>query len=465
MPRRFDRLSAVSRAGTRCARRRIAQSRTAAVACLAVIVALPALGVVAGGRADEILRPALASHPSVALSLALTIGTTAGLLGVLVVMVAPRRSFLGAQLEAAPLRPLAIFALVTCVPVLAAGALASAIGLAFLVPALGADAAPAVLAAGWAGFALGAATAEGVLAVRASPAGLAGLVGVAGVWALGSAGAGAGFLLGPFGYLAAVLNGEPTAFGQPVAALLAAAALGLGLWGLAAALRPDDPPPRRTVRALLPVPSRPAAAIFATALKRYARRRELRRHAAGVILVAGGGGVLLGAALGVGPEPVVLFSGGLAALGAAAVPLAAAGIDAEAEWLWRAAPARREALAAVATLAALICGLGVAAAGVVPVVAWARTAGGPLLQLLAVTVFCLGAAALAGALVPWRADRPAEQLASLAAFAAVAGGLWLALSRIATAVPGTPMTVALLAVETVLAVAVSAALAGRVARC
>lgn len=465
MPRRFDRLSAVSRAAARCARRRVARSRPAAAAVAAVVVALPAAAVVAGDRAGDVLRPALAARPSVALSLALTIGTTAGLVGMLVAMVAPRRGFLGSQLEGAPLHPLALFVLVTCVPVLAAGALASALGLAFLVPAFGAAAAPAAAAAGWTGFALGAAAAEGVVAARASPVAVAALAGVVGVWALGAAGAGAGFLLGPFGYLAAALEGEPAAFGRPLASLVAVAALGLGLWALAAAVRADEPPPRGAVRALLPIPPQPLAAALVAALKRYTRRRELRRHACGVTVFAGGGGVLLGVALGVGPEPVVVFSGGLAALGAVAVPLAAAGIDAEAEWLWRAAPGRREALGAAATVAALACGLGVAGAGVAPVVTWGRPGAWPLLQILAVAVFCLGAAALAGAIVPWRPDRPAEQLASLAAFAAVAGGLWLALSTAATAAPGPATTAALLAGEVGLAVAVSAAVAARRTRC
>jgi hypothetical protein len=465
MRMRFDRLSAVSRAAARCGRRRVARSWTAAAAILAALAALPAIGVVAGEQAAEVLRPALAAHPSVALSLALSVGTTAGLAGVLVATVAPRRSFLGAQLAAAPLRPLAVFAVVTCVPVIAAGAVASVIGLAFLVPALGADTAPAAVAAGWAGFSLGAAAAEGALAVRASPAGLAAVAGVAGLWALASAGAGAGALVGPFGYLAAAVNGEPTVFGPPVPALVCVAVLGLGLWALAAAMRPEEQSARAMVRAVLPVPSRPVGAAFAAAVKRYARRRELRRHATGVIVLAGGGGVLLGASLGVEPEPVLLFAGGLAALGAAAVPLAAAGIDAEAEWLWRAAPIRRGVLAAAAMPAAQICGLAAAAAAVAPVVAWGRPAGRPVVEVLAVAVFCAAAATLAGALVPWRVDRPAEQLASLAAFAAVAGGLWLALSRAATAVPGPAMTAALLAGEAALAVAVSAVLAGRSSRC
>lgn len=465
MSRRFDRLSAVARAGLVCARRRVLRSRTAAVSVVAVAVALPVVGTLAGRQAGDALGPALSSHRAVALSLAFSIGATAVLLGVIVALLAPRRAFLGSQLEAAPLPPLAVFAVVTCLPVVVAGAVVSAFGLFFLVPALGTQHAPAAVAAGWAGFALGAAATEGAVATREARFAVGALAGAAALWALGAAGAGTGAVLGPFGYLALELTGDPATVGTPVPALVATAVSGLCLWALAAALRRDGPPARRAVRALLPVPPRPALAVFVVALKRHGRRPELRRQSTAIVGLAGGGGILLGAALSVDAEPLVLFSGSLAVLGAAAVPLAAAGLDAEAEWLWRAAPVRRQALAAAATLAALASGVGVAAAATVPVVAWARPSAGALLQLLAVALFCFGAAALAGALVPWRADRPAEQLASLTAFAAVAGGLWLVLSRIATAVPGTPMTAALLAVETALAVAVSAVLAGRSSPC
>ena len=54
-----------------------------------------------------------------------------------------------------------------------------------------------------------------------------------------------------------------------------------------------------------------------------------------------------------------------------------------------------------------------------------------LAPLAAAALVVLGAALLAGALVPWRSERLTEQLGAYAAFAAVLTAVWLALAHAA----------------------------------
>ncbi|MEX2211548.1 MAG: hypothetical protein WD689_07275 [Gaiellaceae bacterium] len=447
-------MRAVVRAGLLCAVRR--SGRRAAI----LVVALPALALLAGERAGPALQQAVASSLPAALSTGLGFGATAAVAGVVVALAVPRRRFLGAQLAAAPLSPAALFAAVTLVPLLLAGLAASAVEAAFLVPALGA-AAPTALAAGWAGFALGAATAEGGAALRGSPAGAVALAGVAGLWALGAVGAGTDALFGPFGYLGLALRGEELGTGPAALAGIAVAAF--ALWGLAAAFRPDDRPARGEVRAILPTGGGPLTAAFLASLKRLGRRGELRRTAWTATAAAAAAGLVL--AVLVGAEGMLLGAS-LAVLGAALVPLAAAGIDGEAEWLWRASPAPRWATGAAAAVAGLVVALLLVTAAVAPAAGWAGASAGALLQVLALAVFTLGAAAIAGALLPWRSDRPADELASFGALVAVATGLWFVLGRAAESLGGgTAASVAVLTAELVAAMALAGLTAARGPRC
>jgi hypothetical protein len=443
-------MSALVGAGLLCARRRVSWPLVVAA------LVLPGLAVLAGRRAAASLGQAIESGRPVALSTALGLGGTAIVAGMVVALAAPRRRFLGSQLAAAPLSPVALFAAVTLAPLLLAGAAASAIEAAFLVPAVG-GAAPVALAAGWAGFALGAATAEGLLGRPALRAAV--LAAVAGLWTLGAAGTGTGALAGPFGYLGLALRGEPARVGPPGPVLTLLAVIALGLWALAAAARPEDAAARRDPRPVLPVGRRPLPAVLAVALKRYARRTELRRAGRTAAAAAGAGGLLLAVHAGAGVVPLV---GMLAVLGAAVVPLAAVGVDREAEWLWRAAPVPRQATAAVACVAALATALLLVAVGVGPAAAWSRAPAQALLQVVGIAAFVLAAASVAGALVPWRSDRPAEELGSFAALIAVAAVLWYGLGHAVEALGGgTGISAAVLAAALCGAVALTAGVAGR----
>lgn len=443
-------MSALVRAGLLCARRRVSWPLVVAA------LVLPGLAVLAGRRVGPSLAQAIESGRPAALSAALGLGGTAIVAGMVVALAAPRRRFLGSQLAAAPLSPVALFAAVTLAPLLLAGAAASGIEAAFLVPAVG-GAAPVALAAGWAGFALGAAAAEGLLGPRTVKVPMA--AAIAGLWLLGAAGAGTGALAGPFGYLGLALRDEPPRVGSPGPMLALLAVLALGLWALAAAARSDDAAPRRDPRPVLPVGRRPLPAVFAVALKRYSRRTELRRAGRTAAAAAAAGGLLLAVHAGAGAVPLV---GMLAVLGAVVVPLAAVGVDREAEWLWRVAPVPRRATAGVTCAAAIATALLLVAAGVGPAVVWSRAPAGLLLQVLGVAAFVLASASVAGALVPWRSDRPAEELGSFAALVAVAAVLWYALGHaVETLGGGTGASAAVLALTLCGAVALTAGLAGR----
>jgi hypothetical protein len=446
-------MTAVARAVLLCAARRVGWRP------LGLAIALPALAFVAGRRAGPSLADAVSSSRPLALGLALGLGGAAVVAGSIAALVLTRWRFLGSQLAAAPISPAALFVAVTLVPLLAGAVVASAVESAFLVPAVGGRT-PVVLAAGLAGFALGAAAAEALAGVRSSPRMAGILAGVAGLWAAGTVGAGTGAVVGPFGYLGLALRGEPAAAGRHGPALAAIAVAALGLWVAAGAARREDRASRSPARVLVPVGGRQLPAAFATALKRYGRWPELRRAGWAAAVLAGGGGLLLVAHVG---AVAVSLVGPLAVLGAAIFPLASAGIDREAEWLWRSAPVRRSRLAAAATLAAVALGLAHVLVGVGPAAAWARAPGSTLLQVAGAAVFVLAAAAIAGALVPWRSERPAEELATCAAFLGVAGGLWLTLGRAVDVLGGgTLVNVAMLAAVALAAPALAGAVAERV---
>jgi hypothetical protein len=443
-------MTAVVCAALLCARRRIG------LPPLLLALALPAIAYLAGRRAAAPLEAAVATSRPAALSLALGLGSAAALAGLIVALITPRRRFLGSQLAAAPLPPLALFAAVTFVPFAVAGAAASAIEAAFLVPALG-RAAPVAVLAGCAGFLLGAAVAEGATGLRSSPLAWGVLAAVGGLWVAAAAGAGAGIVFGPFGYLGLALRGEPVAFGSPGPSLAGLTLAAVGLWAAAAAVRADEPPSRGAVRAFLRVGSPPLAAAVTVALKCYGRRPELRRAGWAAAAAVGLGGLVMAVRLGPAAVP---FAGALAVLGGTVVPLAAVGIDREAEWIWRAAPVPRWQTAAVASLGALVLGGSLVLVGTAPAAGWARAPGAVLLQVAGAAVFVLAAALIAGALVPWRSDRPGEELATCVALVGVAAALWFALGHAAGALGGGgAATASLLTLEAGTAVALTGLLA------
>jgi hypothetical protein len=382
-------LFAICKAQLRCTWRRVDAAFVAAPVLVGAaalgIAALPALAVWGGARAAPALRTA---DPS---TLALGAGLVAALAGAVLTLLAPGRRALGTQLEPAPVPRVTAFVGLTLLPPAAALALLAVPAAFFVAPAAGRSS-PLVLARLLGAAAAGAAAAEAALALARRS-----LRGVPVV---------AGLVLLLFGW-------------RNVAVVPFAVAL----WVAAAAVRPDERAERASVRVL-------GRGHAATTLLRYARRRELRRQAAAAFALALGGAVAL-RATGVPNQVTVFFGGATALLGAAVVPLAAPGIDRRAEWLWRSAPVARAKLAFVHGVIALVLGLVLAAIGVAGSLAVAPVKPTMALPLAAGAVVVLGAALLAGAIVPWRSDRLAEQLGAYATFGVVLSALWFALARAA----------------------------------
>lgn len=385
-------LFAICNAQLRCVWRRV----NAAFAAAPLVVgaaglgaaALPAIALWGGTRAAPAL---LAADPTV---LALGAGFVAALAGAVLTLLAPGRRALGTQLEAAPVSRTTAFAGLTVLP--------PAVALALLGLPVALFAAPA--------------------AGRATPLVLARLLGAA---AIGGAGA-----------EVTLAFGRRSLRGLPVAAALALLGLAwesvlvvpfaVALWLGATAWRPDERPVRATVRVV-------GRGLLGITAQRYARRRELRRQVAAACVLAVAGAAAL-RVIGTPKQVAVLSAGATALLGAAVVPLAAAGIDRRTEWLWRAVPRRGLELAALHGVVALALGFVVAAIGVVGSIAVAPVSPTVALPLAVGAVVILGAAFLAGSLVPWRSDRLADQLGAYAAFGVVLSALWFALARSAALV-------------------------------
>lgn len=362
---------------------------------------LPAVALWAGMRVGP-----LHADPETARALGLAAGLGAALAGCSVTLLAPARDAVGPQLEAAPISSATVFFGVTALPFsILAAALVTPLAL-FLAPVTRGQTA-AALASLVTAFGLGAAGTEAIVALaRRALRGAASAGGVAVIC-----------FAGPLTGASAAARGE----GSARAFVLAPAAVALAL--VAGAMRPAEPPLPALVRAR-------ARGLFSAALARYARRPELRRNVlAGLVLAASG--ALLLRATGAPRESAALFGGATAVLAAAVVPLAASGIDRECAWLWRTAPWPQELVSLFAHGAALALGACAAAVGVA--LCWA-VAPGPVDRIAALApaaAVVLGAALLAGSLIPWRANRPLEQLASFAAFAALLTALSIALARIA----------------------------------
>ena len=385
-------LSAICKAQLYCVRRRVDAAFAAAPllvggAALGV-AAVPALALWAGERAEAPLR---AAEPSI---LALGAGFAAALVGAVLTVLAPGRRSLGPQLEAAPISHSTAFVSLTLVPWAAALLLLAVPVVSFAAPAAG-RATPIVIVRLIGAVAAGGAASEAVLALaRRSLRGIP---------------VAACLVLLLFGWRAVIVS--------PFA---------LALWVGAAAARPEELPERAGVR----VQARGRAG---TAALRYARRRELRRQTASACLLAVAGAIAL-RATGVPNGATALCGGSTALFGAAVVPLAAPGIDHRAEWLWRSAPSSRAVLALIHGVVAIALGLGAAALGVAATLAVAPVTPRVALPLAVAAAAVVGAALLAGSIVPWRSDRLAEQLAGYAAFGAVLTILGFALARTAALV-------------------------------
>jgi hypothetical protein len=430
----------LSRAVAACSWRRVSpflrQNPLVALVAAALAAAVPVVAVVFGRRLAAGFAEAVAADETFAHVLALDLAFSGALIGATIASLAPGRAFLGAQLEAAPVSRLASFVALTAVPVLALGAAGCALGALFLVPLTadtpGGGAVGLVLLAGGAlAAAGGAAAAEAVRgAVRGSGAAVLALGGLGVLWAAGAGVAGGGALLGPFALLVDVSRGE-RAVPEPLLALGAFVAGALALWLLAAATRPAGREGLRVRGALLPLPRHPFGAALVGGLKRYSRRPELRRHAAAVLAVAGLGGLVLVGLLSVDAAVAVVAAGGVGALGAAVLPLSCGGVDREAEWLWRSSPQPRAATALASAVAALALAAVVTAGALAPATVAEHAALSTYLSLGVAVAIVFSAALLAGALVPWRSDRVADQVVSYAALAAATLALWLALSAAA----------------------------------
>ena len=255
--------------------------------------------------------------------------------------------------------------------------------------------------------AAGAAAAESLLAAaRGNAAGALGIATVAGIWL-----ATGGWALGPLDAAAAALGGSRSLTASGVTAALVLVALGC-TWLLLAVRRPAERPVSRP-HVLVPVPRRPLPAVAALSAKRLLRRRELRRSIGATLLLAAVGAAAAWAS-GAPPAAYAVLAAGTASLGAALLPLAEPGLARPARWLVGTAPVSRDGAAAVGGSTAAM--LAVAATLVVTLpFAVAVPAELPKLALLALVTACAGLAA--GAAVPWRGERLADQIASFAAFA------------------------------------------------
>jgi hypothetical protein len=137
----------------------------------------------------------------------------------------------------------------------------------------------------------------------------------------------------------------------------------------------------------------------------------------------------LSLALHVRGEALLGFAAGLALTAVAVLPSVALGLVREQSWLLRSAPRGRADSAAAAAAAGMCAGAALVVAVALIAAPVARGDLSTALQLESATAFVLGCGAIAGALVPWRADRVLQQLAAYGALLGVVLVLWLAAGR------------------------------------
>jgi hypothetical protein len=402
------------------------------------LAAVPPFGLALGNDIGPALGVAVGADRAVAEALVLGAVVSGAFAGTMIATLAPGVAFLGEQLQVAPLERCPSFAAFTALPLIAFTGVVVVLSAPFLL------AVALHLPGGVGGVGLLVLTSltAAVTAAAASVAGAAlfagrALAGAAVFAALGAAwpvGAAAGSLvLGPFALVVTPLRDPGVNVLWAAVACLGVATVAAAGWMTASAPAVRVIPRRRRTRPLVPFPQTPWPALAVAAFRRYGRRRDLRRHAVVVIAVSATAAAAVTGALPAPPALTLVLVGGTAVFGAAIVPLAAHGLDREAEWLWRAAPQPRAAVAVAGAVAALVLGTLVLAAAIVPV---GLVLGAPLvsyLQVGAAAVVAFAAALACGSAVPWRSDRIVDQLGGFGALAVLTPALWVALARIVRA--------------------------------
>jgi hypothetical protein len=141
-------------------------------------------------------------------------------------------------------------------------------------------------------------------------------------------------------------------------------------------------------------------------------------------------------ALGVDAASATVFCVAVTLTATALYPPAALGLARGARWLLASAPRRRASVLSAAAAG----GVASATALLFAAALLAAPLGVPdaaiYFELEGASAFVLGCAALAGAAVPWHADRILHQLASYAAVIAVVVAAWLVLGRLEHVAPG-----------------------------
>jgi hypothetical protein len=461
--------SALSRASALCLARRVrgavVVAPAPALAAAALLAASPLLLYRAGGALADALGAQLADV-EVARALLLALCLAGGLVGVMLGLVVPPRSAIGAQLSAAPVSPLSVAIAVTVVPLGLAGLATAPLLLAFSLPI--ASAAPGGVAsivttvgAAVGAIAVGLLAAEAVRSALRRDAGAgAGLAAIVLAW-VGSHLVGAPAALGPLGVAADVLTGARSV---PVALAVEASVIVCALAGWCALVtRGASRASSRAPRVVLPTPVGTRGAVTVAALRLLLRRSDVQ--------LTLGAGALFGLstmALGGAADGARLgLAGSSVALAAAIVPLAATGILLEGRLLWRSAPVRPGALAALWSAVSILLPAAVTGGVVLVVLAAAGGATDDAARVVFVAALTAAAALAGGAAVPWRGSRLGDQLASFAAFAACTGvvslgGGVLGARAVSYGVPELAVAGALLATTAVVgALGVGARLRGR----
>lgn len=438
----------------RCAWRRLRpaleQNPLLALAAAASCVAIPAVAVVAGLRADARYAE-LARDDDALRALALAIGAPSLVFGAAIALLAPGLAQLGSTLEAAPISRAAAAWSLTIAPACAAGVVLLAPLLLFATAMAGSDGIVLAAAAATA-VVTGAGFGDGLrLCGGFRPYGLAVLCSAAGLWAIGGVTLGAAWYAGPAGAVAGVR-------GQLLSLMLlgALAVGGVLVWLAGCAVQATTHRARSDAHATN-LPGWAVAAVAVATARRVVRHRQLRVHAVAAVLVPVAAAALLGATLEVGGGPLLAFAVGLSITAAALLPAAAVGLGDDASWLFGTSPRSPHVVAGAVALGGVGVSLAVVAAAAVVVTPFARGDPSAYLELEGAAAFVLGCAVLGGAAVPWRADRMLQQLASYGSVIAVVVCASLAVAKLEGAAELDGTTFTLIAGNSVLALGVAAA--------
>ena len=421
----------VSEAVAVCAARRLRRVAAANPALgAAAALALPALAVaaaVAGARArtrfDELL-----GDDGFAAALALAIAATGLVVGLTAMLAVPRIAVLASPFATAPIRRLTLVAGTTVLPLLALGASGSVPLLAFALAVAGWKGA-SIVAAVAASSLVGAAVAEAIRTLLGRSArGLLVCAGAAAVWLLPGLVTGGALAAGPAAPLAPILRtGDSTAVATLVCATLAA----LVLWVAACAAPRAERSARRELRRDAGLPRLAFAAMPIATVRALLRHHELRLPAAASVAAPVAAAVALYLAFDDRGEPLLAFAALLTLL---AVPLfhsAAQGLFLDAASTLRVAPRSRAGLRALSTVGGVAVGAGLVALTAGALAPVARASATTYAELEPIVALVLGAAAAAGAVLPWRGGRVVEQLAAYGAALGVAFVLSTAVGAVA----------------------------------